>query len=843
MSSKLPAFVSIPAVAAPPESPEKLFVSLTGRAPTHGYLRGPQQDILRAYHEKFADASEVGLELPTGTGKTTVGLLIAEWKRRRGQRVAFLCLTNQLVGQVIEEAKRLGIVCADLRGTKDTRSPAEEAKYKQSSAIGATTFSNLWNINPVVKESDLLIFDDAHGGEQFVSSMWTVSVKRHLDPTLFGDLLQALSPAMTDAQITAIFDNTAPIGVADQADVQHHPECISLLDKVLSQTEHNAKFVWPLLRPHLESCFFLVSAYEIAVRPFVSPTHTHRAFAEAKQHIYMSATIGDGSDLLRAYGTEKIAVLKSPNPQFGRRYIFVPNLYKTESDSYAALGAVWDGMTPQRAVLLSPSDRILNDAFDNFAAASGSNPTRLSSSSITDSLSSFTGATNTILTLAGRYDGLDLPDDHCRLLVIDGSPVAINLMERHLAERWKLTPLFRRRERTRLIQGMGRCTRNATDFAVIFLMGQGLADAVTSQTFIDDFPSELAKEIKWGLQQSELSLSQPSNFVAMVEGLAMNAEYRKGADDIIASTVIQQNPSKLNEYDRSAAEEVRFSKAMWEGAYEQALQIAREVADRAGGPEMAGYRAWWWYLVSIAAEQIDDKKVAAEALGRALGPGINAAWLHRVRRKLKGTVAPTKGGDPRAEELWNAISGWGWTGPSFSLKMLEMRSFLSSTVHIDAHRGLEILGQCFGLRTLRSTAQGAPDVAWLDIARGIAFEAKTEKKPEGVLYKKDLQEAKGHPEWVRHFEKLDKTFQIEVAIISPTSALDPAAKPFASDLFIVAPEAVCNLAEAAIKMVTELRTKFMGREFTEAREEFEHEMKTKDLTWKSVEDVFLSTKL
>ncbi len=193
-----------------PESPEKLFLTLTGHASSHGYLRGPQQDILRAYHEKFAEVSNVGLELPTGTGKTTVGLLIGEWKRRKGQRVAYLCLTNQLVGQVIDEAQRLGIVCADLRGTKNTRNPAEEAKYKQHSAIGVTTFSNLWNINPVVKGAGVLILDDAHGGEQFVSSMWTVSVKRYLDPDLFNDLLQALSPAMTEAQIKAIFDNTAP---------------------------------------------------------------------------------------------------------------------------------------------------------------------------------------------------------------------------------------------------------------------------------------------------------------------------------------------------------------------------------------------------------------------------------------------------------------------------------------------------------------------------------------------------------------------------------------------------------------------------------------------------------
>ena len=43
------------------------------------------------------------------------------------------------------------------------RSAAEEGRFKTRAAIGVTTYSNLFNINPVVQESDLLIFDDAHG--------------------------------------------------------------------------------------------------------------------------------------------------------------------------------------------------------------------------------------------------------------------------------------------------------------------------------------------------------------------------------------------------------------------------------------------------------------------------------------------------------------------------------------------------------------------------------------------------------------------------------------------------------------------------------------------------------
>ncbi len=231
-------------------------------------------------------------------------------------------------------------------------------------------------MNPLIRETDLLVFDDAHGGEQFVSGMWTVSIRRRTDSALFHQVLQALSPAMTEAQVKAIFDDTAPIGVADQVDVRNFPECIPLLDDTLSQADGNIRFVWPTLRQHLDSCFFLVTAHEISIRPFIAPTHTHLPFADAKQRLYMSATMGDGGDILRAYGITKVEVLRSPNPQFGRRYVFVPGLYRSEADSYAALGAIWEGLSPKRAVLLSPSDRAVEDAFEEFTKVAGQTPLR-----------------------------------------------------------------------------------------------------------------------------------------------------------------------------------------------------------------------------------------------------------------------------------------------------------------------------------------------------------------------------------------------------------------------------------------------------------------------------------
>lgn len=66
------------------ESPESLAYDLRARK-IPGPL-GHQSDVLRDYTATASDAAtvpDVALQLPTGSGKTYVGLLVGEWRRRK----------------------------------------------------------------------------------------------------------------------------------------------------------------------------------------------------------------------------------------------------------------------------------------------------------------------------------------------------------------------------------------------------------------------------------------------------------------------------------------------------------------------------------------------------------------------------------------------------------------------------------------------------------------------------------------------------------------------------------------------------------------------------------------
>jgi len=160
------------------------------------------------------------------------------------------------------------------------------------------------------------------------------------------------------------------------------------------------------------------------------------------------------------------------------------------------------------------------------------------------------------------------------------------------------------------------------------------------------------------------------------------------------------------------------------------------------------------------------------------------------------------------------------------------------------HQGLELLGKCVGAASLRPTTQGAPDVIWNfadDLC--VCLEAKTDKKPGGLIYKKDLEEAKLHPDWARHHLKLGDQSECPVVLISATSKVDKVAEPFMEPLFYMSPDAARIFAQHTAKVLRNVRAKFAGRDFSEAEKQFAAEIVAAGLDFESVKSLLTKTKL
>ena len=114
-------------------------------------IMGPldyQSDMLNLYNENIGKKT-VALELPTGSGKTLVGLLIGEYRRRKNkEKILFLCPTNQLVNQVVEQSNmKYGLKAIAFCGKQRDYLPKDKGNFHMADAIGVTTYSSFFALH------------------------------------------------------------------------------------------------------------------------------------------------------------------------------------------------------------------------------------------------------------------------------------------------------------------------------------------------------------------------------------------------------------------------------------------------------------------------------------------------------------------------------------------------------------------------------------------------------------------------------------------------------------------------------------------------------------------------
>jgi hypothetical protein len=182
-----------------PESIVLMFRDLN-REPSVKYLWSHQDKILEEYYQKHLESKDLAIELPTGSGKTLVGLLIAEYRRRAlKERIVFLCPTRQLCSQVNEQARRYGIKTALLVGSQSKYDPALFYEYQQGKAIAITTYSGVFNTNPRIDDPEVIICDDAHAADNYIADLWTLSISRTAHKDLYMSIYRTLESVISDS--------------------------------------------------------------------------------------------------------------------------------------------------------------------------------------------------------------------------------------------------------------------------------------------------------------------------------------------------------------------------------------------------------------------------------------------------------------------------------------------------------------------------------------------------------------------------------------------------------------------------------------------------------------------
>lgn len=763
------AFITGGTQRPPAENPEALFRELARLEHGPKHLWAHQADILRGYLDHVRDA-DLAIELPTGAGKTLVGMLIGEWRRRTlGERVVYLCPTLQLARQAVADARAAGISVVDLTGTSLAWDENDRLAYTEASAIAVAHYKAVFNSNPRLDNAGLLIFDDAHAASGAIADTWTVRFEH--GTTAYMEIVTLLASGLPGTAAAGLLSAT-PDSARRSDGFLVDPEVVSANLATLTQTidtwapASNARYPWRMVRDSVDACSVFVSADEVIVRPLLPPTSSHSPFTGPKQRLYLSATIGAGGELERAFGRRRITRMPVPAgwdaQGTGRRFFVFPQLTRefsrADSDgaaSEALARFVSDLMkTAGRSLLLAPSNHALEQYKQALVPADFRTVT---ASDVEESLAPFTTEPQAVLALANRYDGIDLPDEHCRLIILAGLPVGADPQEKFYTTMLGAKRVLQERTRTRFAQGAGRATRNANDRAVVVVLGQPLIAFAGDKAVQEGTHPEIRAELEIGIRNSG---RRPAADVetAIRQFLAHDPDWTNLIEPEIRSLrdtyAATEDAADTKALQTAAPYEILALEATWRGNFGEAVrQAERAIQALSGGSELRPYQALWNYLAAhwarLAAGTDASFAAQADSLTRAANAAASRTTWMPNRKLIDGSIATPQSDTSPLDEL--ASDGIITYAKSFNKPraltraITDMKENLSQREATRYEQGLVSLGKLLGADAHKPEQEARADAVWRwSDELWVAWEAKSEAKDENDISADDIRQANTH---------------------------------------------------------------------------------------------------
>ena len=298
----------------PPNRYEALFAR--HRTPSIPELWPWQGEVLAAYEPLTGDAA---IELPTGTGKTLLGLLAGEeFRQSSGRPVAYLAGNKQLAQQVEREARELNLPVVRFQGPNDSWEARSVRNFNWGRAIGVMNYWNYFNAWPGVEPAGMLILDDVHLLEGPLRDFFTVAIGRG---ALYTELLRRISArcpyySIADDLLNDVDAPRPPEMLVFPDSAELADEVRALLDAQLVDADDPNCWAWRQIREHLQVCCWLLSRRAVTFTPYIPPSQTIEHFSAPARRLYL-ADIGMTRSRSVLDGAITSRAMTSP---FGRWY-------------------------------------------------------------------------------------------------------------------------------------------------------------------------------------------------------------------------------------------------------------------------------------------------------------------------------------------------------------------------------------------------------------------------------------------------------------------------------------------------------------------------------------------
>jgi replicative superfamily II helicase len=471
-----------------------------------GPLRPAQDAVLEDWHVKRRHLRDVIVKLHTGQGKTLIRMLALQSKLNEGAGPAvYLCPNNFLVDQTVTQARQFGLHCVKA----DPDLPAE---FLDSGAILVTSVQKMFNgltrfrLGPQSQPVGALVMDDSHACIDAIRDGSVIRLPHghrayHSLLALFaGGLKEQGAGTFADIEL-ARYGPFLPVPYWDWMD--RHEDAAHILAKDGDTNE--LKYVWPLLKDVLRDCTCIVSGTYLEIAPQLPPLHLFGSFANARHRMFMSATVTNDAFLVKGLGLTPdvitIPLVYKDEKWSGEKMILVPSLIHPSLDRDRIIKDFAKPVAKRSygAVVLTPSFARAEDWKKQGATVADKNTINTE----IERLKVGNGA-NT-LAIANRYDGIDLPDEACRLLIMDSLPYSENLTDRWTEACRPGSDVVLTRIARTVEQGLGRGVRGERDYCVVMLTGPDLVNAARTKKMQSFFSPQTRAQIDIGLEIAEFA--------------------------------------------------------------------------------------------------------------------------------------------------------------------------------------------------------------------------------------------------------------------------------------------------------------------------------------------------
>ena len=699
-----------------------------------------QGDALRAWHD-VRDCKDVGIILNTGAGKTLVGLLAAQSlvNETKG-KIVYACSSIQLVEQTAEKARGYGLdVATYVRGNYSNEAFAR--------CVGPciTTYQALFNGMSVFAREELsaVIFDDAHAAEHLLRDHFSLRIVK----SSFGALYEATFALFSDyfrniGKAGSFGETRAGAGervlfVPPFETKRVGAELNRLFNEANLYSQVETKFEWAHLRDHIDQCCILLTSGSITVTPPFVPVLTLPYFQGKVRRLYLSATLSAPDAFARTFGKSPDKLI-APNTTAGEceRLIGMPSRLDGETDGVESAASL---IEQRKALILVPTYR----RAEVWQAIAEPPPKE----AVTEHVAQFKASNEAVkLLLAARYDGVDLPGDTCRVMVVDDLPMGVGPLERFQWESLGLNNVLRSAIASRIVQSFGRISRGMSDHGVVLLTGKKLLDWVLVPKNASILPAFLQKQLLLGYEVSNQCTTVQDIASAMDACLSRNEGWLGTYETFMQRAEAEEQQDDLDSLRAIAEAEAQYAYSMWRGDVANALRTLSDSLQKAFS--ISPYTGAWHSLwLGFAHECLGDRDAAQSLYERAHLAQPN---IPPVRREaIDGQQI-----NPQVANIVRQMSApiGGAVTPPNNMDV-QLAPLAGGSTSAQTEEALRILGQMLGLVSCRpDKEQGTgPDVLWhLDGKVALCIEAKIDKLADSKYNKKEVGQMADHIQWVRN---------------------------------------------------------------------------------------------